>query len=87
MINVSRSKRKTPVCGNTTSVSEKEDKQIWHRRWRRNERQNIKCLSDFETYQPLSHKVASNVWDFDKDGKHWFGAMSDRHYFVKLMRK
>jgi len=35
---MSRSVRKNPIMGITTCRSEKEDKQIWHKRWRRRER-------------------------------------------------
>jgi len=84
---MSRSKRKIPICGNTTAVSEKEDKQLWHRRWRRNERQKLTGLDDAEDYQTISKRSVSSTWEFDKDGKSWFGGMKDKPYFLKLMRK
>lgn len=34
---MSRSRRKTPITGHTTCRSEREDKKIWHQRWRSRE--------------------------------------------------
>jgi hypothetical protein len=31
---MSRSRRKTPIVGHTTCGSEREDKKLWHQRWR-----------------------------------------------------
>lgn len=33
-MNVSRNRRKTPIVGHTTCGSEREDKKLWHQRWR-----------------------------------------------------
>jgi hypothetical protein len=35
---MSRSRRKTPIAGYTTFRSEREDKELWHRRWPTRER-------------------------------------------------
>lgn len=35
---MSRSRRKTPIVGHTTCGSEREDKKLWHQRWRTRER-------------------------------------------------
>lgn len=35
---MSRSRRKTPIVGHTTCRSEREDKKLWHQRWRTHER-------------------------------------------------
>lgn len=54
---MSRSYRKTPIFGHTKAESEKEDKKLWHRAWRRS--------NDIES----SHREFSNPWDMSKDGK------------------
>lgn len=38
---MSRSRNKNPFFGHTTCKSEKQDKKLWHRRFRRNRKQNI----------------------------------------------
>jgi len=65
---MSRSRRKTPITPVTTAVSEAEDKKIWHRRYRRAEKQRINYDADFE---PLSISHYSDPWKMDKDGKHF----------------
>ena len=35
---MSRSRRKTPILGHTPCRSEREDKKLWHQRWRTRER-------------------------------------------------
>ncbi len=35
---MSRSRRKTPIVGHATCRSEREDKKLWHQRWRSRER-------------------------------------------------
>jgi len=39
---MSRSRRKTPIVGHTTCRSEREDKKLWHQRWRTHERTALK---------------------------------------------
>jgi hypothetical protein len=63
---MSRSRRKTPIFGYTTSVSEAADKAIWHRRHRRAD------------YIARSHRAHSNPWMMDKDGKHWWAGAQPR---------
>ena len=58
---MSRSKRKTPIAGITTSASEKKDKQAANRVLRRLTR------ADPEN-APLLREV-SDVWSMGKDGK------------------
>lgn len=70
---MARSRRKTPVTGMTTAVSEAADKAAWHRRWRRGEKQRMKVDPDAE---PITHHGYSNPWAMDKDGKqYWMEAL------------
>ncbi len=77
---MSRSKRKTPIIGITTSESEKADKVASHRRIRRVVKQAI--TPELETPLPLEHQL-TNTWSMAKDGKRYF----DRKEEIRLMRK
>lgn len=66
---MSRSYRKTPVSGITCADSEKQDKRIANRRYRRRAQQAVHHEKEIF---PLVREV-SNVWTFDKDGKVWWG--------------
>jgi hypothetical protein len=69
---MARSHRHTPIFGITTSESEKKDKRIANRRLRRAVQRSI--LRGAEV-MPLLREV-SDVWGFDKDGKHYYSAAS-----------
>ena len=71
---MSRSRRKTPIFGYTSSDSERQDKQIWHRRWRHNERQALATADDFDAHLTLLRDDVSSTWNMDKDGKHYWPA-------------
>jgi hypothetical protein len=63
---MSRSYRHTPIRGNVWAKSEKQDKRLAQRAWRRKVRVSLhhgrwECL-------PALREV-SNVWAFPKDGK------------------
>lgn len=78
---MARSFRKTPISGNTTSPSEKQDKRLANRRWRRRAR-----LALAAGREPPLQREASDVWDFDKDGKRWFGHHPPK-VLVRILRK
>ena len=79
---MSKSYRRTPICGWTTCVSEKQDKRKANRRWRHLVRHALNVGKE-----PPLQREASDIWSFGKDGKAWFGFIeSDERYF-KLMRK
>lgn len=63
---MSRSFKKNPVTGNTVAESEKKDKQLANRSYRRTSKQKIE-----NEQEPPLIRENSNVWSFDKDGKHW----------------
>lgn len=78
---MTRSKRKTPVIGNLTAVSEKQDKRINNRRIRRAVKTTIQVDPLTETL-PEEQELTSQ-WQMDKDGKSRF----DPKKHPKLMRK
>ena len=69
---MSRSFKHWAAGGNTTSHSEKDDKQIWHRAFRRTQRQKLwyayhkDKLEDYLFTLPCE---MCDVWSFSKDGK------------------
>ena len=69
-MNMSRSKRGTPVCGRTSAHSEKQDKRLYNRRYRRVCKQIIHADPARELLPSL--REYSNTWAMDKDGKVWF---------------
>lgn len=76
---MSRSYKKNPFTGNTTSESEKQDKQLANRRFRRNSKQKI----NMEKEPHLSIFEVSNICKFAKDGKSRFSPFK----YPYLMRK
>jgi hypothetical protein len=77
---MSRSRRKTPVRGITTSETEKRDKRLANRRLRHRVRAVLPAEPD--GVLPALREV-SCVWCFDKDGKQRF----DPHVHPDWMRK
>ncbi len=77
---MSKSRKKTSIGGITNSVSEKHDKRIYNRRFRRICKQSLHI--DYEQELPQL-KQYSNPWGMDKDGKKWF----DEKKYPKRMRK
>ena len=76
---MSRSRRKTPITGNSKADSEKADKKICHRVFRAKERQALS-----QGKEPPYHMAeASDDWMMAKDGRQLFDP--DKH--PELMRK
>jgi hypothetical protein len=71
---MSRSKRHTPIMGHSCAESEKKDKILWHKKWRRKERQNIQKTKkgDLEGHRTILFTEVSDPWSMDKDGKSYF---------------
>lgn len=67
---MSRSRRKTPIFGHTTCRSERQDKKLWHQRWRTRERKTLASASPeaLDSHLPLLESQVSNVWSMGKDG-------------------
>lgn len=76
---MSRSRKRTPVSGNTIAESDKAFKVISHRQERAAARSAAVSDEDAGPPHPKEH---GNPWKSQKDGKHWFGG---RH--PHLMRK
>jgi hypothetical protein len=62
-----RSRKKTPVHGMTTARSEKKDKRLYNRRFRRVSKQALQVSPHQEVLPNL--REYSNPWCMDKDGK------------------
>jgi len=83
---MSRSHKKHPVCGISTSDSEKLDKKIWHSRFRTTSKQNLRTCNDYENLIDVHFREMSNVWAMAKDGRQWLNT-SRKPYLKKYMRK
>jgi len=70
---MSHSLRKTPIVGIANCQSEKKDKQLANRRFRRIVRYLIKSK---KTSLPQIREL-SNVWNFGKDGKAYIKGLDD----------
>lgn len=70
---MNRSRRKTPIFGHTSRRSERDDKQLWHQRWRTHERTALTGASAeaLEGHQPVLREQVSNPWAMNKDGHSW----------------
>lgn len=73
---MSRSTRKTPICGWTNADSDKPYKQQCHRRERR--AVNAALQSGWEA---PSRRIPYNFYDAPKDGKQYFGDMIGDHRY------
>ncbi|BDJ88701.1 hypothetical protein FJMB80066_48900 (plasmid) [Enterobacter hormaechei] len=78
---MSRSRRKTPIVGHTTCGSEREDKKLWHQRWRTRERTALTSASPeaLSAHLPLLENQASSVWSMGKDGRSYWPVKRRRH--------
>ena len=72
---MSRSKRKTPIFGITSSSSEKQNKRIWNKRFRR----VSKSLMNTEKDLPIKVAAVADVWEGSKDGKRYWRGYSAKH--------
>ena len=82
---MSRSRRHTPICGNSYATSNKIDKQIASRRFRHRQNHELRQFDEIFTVNPK--EVFDMAWSGSKDGKGWFGHINNPEYFDKLMRK
>ena len=81
---MSRSRKKTPISGNTTAKSEKKFKQASNRNFRHRVHQALYAgmQGDLSCFDILPEKKEiTNIWDGPKDGKSYFLP------FEKLWRK
>lgn len=76
---MSRSYKHTNISAHTTAESEKKDKRIANKKYRRKVRELLRN----ETYElPLLREV-SNVFNMDKDGKAFFDVDKHPQYLRK----
>ena len=71
---MSRSRRKTPILGHTPCRSEREDKKLWHQRWRTRARVALASASPdaLSAHLPLLENQVSSVWSMGKDGRSYW---------------
>lgn len=79
---MSRSYKHTTISGITTATSEKRDKKLANRRFRRISRHRVRT----ETEPLIDLDEISDIWDFQKDGKRYFNS-EEAKLFPKLFRK
>jgi len=65
---MSRSRKKTNRGGTTTAPSEKDNKKLWHKIFRRKNKTVLKKADEEETVFVTEREVI-DVWQMDKDGK------------------
>ena len=75
---MSRSVRKTKIFGITTALSEKQDKRLWNRKFRK----VCKTLIRLEKEAPVNINSVTNIWSGAKDGRRYY-----RNATKKDMRK
>jgi hypothetical protein len=78
---MSRSRRKTPICGITTASSDARWKAMAARALRRQVRQDLNVTLDGDRFAGKRWDMV-DPWTSEKDGKSWFGA-----HHPELMRK
>lgn len=71
---MSRSRRMTPITGHTNYHSERQDKKLWHQRWRTHERTALANASTeaLSAHLPLMENQVSDVWSMGKDGRSYW---------------
>jgi len=86
---MSRSRRKTPVFGITNAQSERRDKQLWHRRWRLQERMALRKLSPeaLDTHLSSDAKAAGNLWSMAKDGRQYWPVTEQMRWAYSQQRQ
>lgn len=84
---MSKSTKKTQITGHTTHVSEKYDKRLFNRSFRRQVRELIAAhnAQGFDEDMPMLHlpNEISTTYDFDKDGKQYL----QLNKFIEQIRK
>ena len=71
---MSRSRRKTPIFGITTARSEREDKALWHGRWRAAERTVLAGMLPgcADAHMTTPARGVSDPWGMSKDGRRFW---------------
>ena len=88
---MSRSRRHTPISGITGAESEKKDKKIANKQMRTRTRDLLRAAMHADEEEDLvfpDHlNEVSDVWDANKDGKHYYGAHESEDWYKRMMRK
>ncbi len=72
---MSRSRKNTPIIGNTTAVSDKPGKKQANKSYRRKAKTELLNGNEFAT----KHNRFSTSWDMPKDGKHYVKDLDKKH--------
>lgn len=82
---MSRSRRRTKIFGITTKESEKQDKRIANRKFRKRVKDQLNIARQYEDDDSLDSLVLPELlnevhdeWIMDKDGKKYWGEAEDR---------
>ena len=81
---MSRSRRKTPIFGHTTACSEADDKRLWHKLWRKSERDQLAKVGVDTDHVTVHRNAASSTWGMAKDGKTWFDPSHQREISERI---
>lgn len=84
---MSRSRRVTPIIGNTTARSEADDKRQWHKRWRSHQRDQLASFDPDIDLLPVHRQAVSSNWDMAKDGKRWFAPYRQREAAKRIAER
>lgn len=84
---MTRSLRKTPIFGMTNARSEKQDKKLWHKRMRTQERTSLASTSDLYAHIPMVERDVSNRWAMSKDGRQYFGLERQKSVAERVAQK
>ena len=83
--NMSRSKKRTPVCCWVCCKSQKRGKQVCNRKFRRQQRQKMR-VGDYQLL-PLRTFEVMSPWDLGGDGKAYQHGSPTDEWYIKMMRK
>ena len=86
---MSCSYQKTSITGHTHCRSERQDKRLWHKRWRKRERIKLSSLSseNLDDHCTTDRREVSNPWNMGKDGKGYFPEKEQVHFVETLSSK
>jgi hypothetical protein len=69
---MSRSRKKTNAGGCTTAPSERDDKKIWHKTFRRKNKALLSSADKADEALFFTENDIIDTWQMDKDGKTFY---------------
>ena len=87
---MSNSYKKNPYTGTTTAKSEKFDKIVSNRKLRQKEKKILKNINDLEDSEDIilpNIREISDIYNFQKDGRIYWGNNKKNEYYKKAIRK